>query len=71
MDEDVNHLGEEVYKLLGYMMEEPIFSENLVSLSPTMKSVFNLAKCAAMFLEDCFKPELNGEQRTHYLTNTD
>ena len=49
--------------MTSYMMQEPIFSENLVSLTPTMKSVFNLAKSAAEFLGDCFKQELNGEQR--------
>ena len=71
MDEDVRHLGEEVYEFLGYMMQEPMFSENLVPLTLTAKSVLNLVKCAAMFLEDYFKLGLYGEQRTYCLTNTD
>ena len=70
LDEDVGHLCEQVYKLLGYM-QEPMFSGNLVSLTQTVKSTLNLVTCAAMFLEDYFKPKLNGEPRTHCLTNVD
>jgi hypothetical protein len=68
---DFSHLGEEVYKLLGYVMKEPMFSENLLSLTPTVKSVLNLVKCAAMFLEDCSKPKLNGEPRTYFFIGRD
>ena len=64
LDEDVGHLCEQVYKLLGYM-QEPMFSGNLVSLTQTVKSVLNLVTCAAMFLEDYFKPKSNGESRNH------
>lgn len=64
LDEDVGHLCEQVHKLLGYM-QEPMFSENLVSLTKTVKSTLNLVTCAAMFLEDHVKPELNSERRTH------
>jgi hypothetical protein len=70
LDEDVSHLGEQVSKLLGYM-QEPMFSENLVSLTQTVKSVLNLVTCAAMFFEDCFKSKLNGEPRTYYHIGTD
>lgn len=70
LDEDVGHLCEQVYKLLGYM-QEPMFSGNLVSLTQTVKSTLNLVTCAGMFLEDYFKPKLNGEPRTHCLTNAD
>jgi hypothetical protein len=70
LEEDISHLGEQVYTLLGYMQER-MLSENLVSPTQTVKSVLNLVTCAAMFLEDCFKPKSNGEQRTYYLTNTD
>ena len=68
---DFSHLGEEVYKLLGYVMKEPMFSENLLSLTLTVKSVLNLVKCAAMFLEDCSKPKLNGEPRTYFFIGRD
>ena len=67
LEEDVGRLCEQVYKLLGYM-QEPMFSGNLVSLTQTVKSTLNLVTCAAMFLEDYFKPKLNGELRTHFLT---
>ena len=67
LDEDVGHLCEQVYKLLGYM-QEPMFSGNLVSLTQTVKSTLNLVTCAAMFLEDYFKPKSNGELRTHSLS---
>jgi hypothetical protein len=70
LDEDVGHLCEQVYKLLGYM-QEPMFSGNLVSLTQTVKSTLNLVTCAAMFLEDYFKPKLNGGPYTHRLTNAD
>ena len=70
LDEDVGHLCEQVYKLLGYM-QEPMFSGNLVSLTQTVKSTLNLVTCAAMFLEDYFKPKLNSEPRTHCLTYAD
>ena len=70
LEDDVGHLCEQVNKLLGYM-QEPIFSENLVSLTQTVKSTLNLVTCAAMFLEDYFKPKLNGEPYTHCLTNAD
>jgi hypothetical protein len=69
LDEDVSRLGEQVYKLLVHM-QEPRFSENLVSLTQTVKSVLDLVLCAAMFLEDYFIPKLNGEPRTYCLTNT-
>ena len=36
LDEDVGHLCEQVYKLLGYM-QEPMLSGNLVSLTQTVK----------------------------------
>ena len=70
LDEDVGHLCEQVYKLLGYMQER-MFSGLLVSLTQTVKSTLNLVTCAAMFLEDYFKPKSNGEPRTHCLTNAD
>jgi hypothetical protein len=70
LDEDVGHLCEQVYKLLGYM-QGPMFSGNLVSLTQTVKSTLNLVMCAAMFLEDYFKPKLNSEPRTHCLFNAD
>ncbi len=70
MDEDVNHLCEQVYELLGFM-QEPKFSENLVSLTLTVKSILNLVTSAAMFLEDYFKPKLNGAPPTNCLTDVD
>jgi hypothetical protein len=70
LDEDVGHLCEQVYKLLGYM-QEPLFSGNLVSLTQTVKSTLNLVTCAAIFLEDYFNPKLDGEPRTPCLTNKD
>jgi hypothetical protein len=70
LDEDVSHLCEQVYRLLGYM-QEPMISGNLASLTQTVKSTLNLVTCAAMFLEDYFKPKLNSESCTHCLTNAD
>lgn len=72
MDEDISHLGGQLYDLIGHM-QRPTSSENSVSLAqiPVVKSVLNLVTSAAMFLEDYFKPKLNGEPGIYCLTNTD
>ena len=68
LENDVGHLCHRVYKLLGYMQEH-MFSGNLFSLTKTVESTLILITSAAMFLEDYFSDKLNGEPRTHFLTN--
>jgi uncharacterized protein with von Willebrand factor type A (vWA) domain len=69
LDEGVEHLGKQIHRLLDYV-QEPTFYENLESLTQTMKSLLNLVRNAAMFLEDCFSPRLNSELLTYCLSIT-
>jgi hypothetical protein len=66
LDQDIIRLGEQVRRLLDYM-QEPRFSEHLVSLTRTVKFVLNLVRNAAMFLEDYSKCNFEGELRTYRL----
>ena len=69
LDEGVEHLGKKIHRLLDYV-QRPMFSEHLASLTQTVKSLLNLVRNAAMFLEDCFGPKLNSELLTYCLSIT-
>ena len=66
LPEDVIHLGEQVHGLLTFM-QEPAFSEHLVSLTLTVESVLNMVQNVAVFLEDYLKPNRDGELRAYCL----
>ena len=69
LDEGVEHLGKKIHRLLDYV-QRPMFSEHLASLTQTVKSLLNLVRNAAMFLEDCFGPKLNSELLTYCLLDS-
>jgi hypothetical protein len=48
-------------------MQEPRFSEHLVSLTRTMESILNLVGNVALFLEDYSRSNFDGELRNYCL----
>jgi len=60
LDEDIIHLAQQVQRLLDYI-QEPRFSEHLVSLTRTMESILNLVGNVALFLEDYCRPNFDDD----------
>jgi hypothetical protein len=60
VEEDVQNLGEQVHDLL-VDMQLPKFSERPTSQTHTITYLLNWVGNAALFAEDCSKPEIKGE----------
>lgn len=59
VEEDIQNLGEQACEVLIHM-QLPKLSERFTSQTQTLSSLLSLVRNAAMFAEDCSKPEFRG-----------